>query len=138
MVRTPLKVLVLPFHRKPSGSIEYAVFKKGDNYWQGIAGGVEEGETVSDAAKREAEEEGGITGDHEFVPLDATSSFTFDNKVITQYSFAVELKTQCVRLSEEHSEFRWLPYDEALRMLRWDGDRAALDELHSRLARRNR
>ena len=135
MTRTPFKVLVIPFHRNPSGRLEYAVLKKGEDYWQGIAGGVEEGETYMEAAKREAGEEGGIASDNDFIPLDTVASFSFDNKVITQYAFAVELKNKDIRLSEEHSEYRWLPYEEALRLLKWDGDKAALRELHDRLQR---
>src|SRR4030067_332586 len=98
MTRTPFKVLVLPFHRDRSGQIQYAIFKKGEDYWQGIAGGVEEGETYMEAAKREAGEEGGIASDNDFIPLDTVASFSFDNKVITQYAFAVELKNKDIRL----------------------------------------
>ena len=131
MVRTSFKVLVLPYWRSSSGQIEYAVFKKGEDYWQGIAGGVEGGESPLDAARREAMEEGGIQPNAGFSALDTVSGFPFNNRVITQYAFAVELNDKAVRLSEEHSEYRWLPFDEAWRTLKWDGDRAALTELNT-------
>jgi dATP pyrophosphohydrolase len=129
----PKKVLVLPFRRTDSGSVEYAVLKKGKDYWQGIAGGVEEGETLLQAAKREAEEEGGVPAEAHFMPLDSVASFERDKKTVTQYAFAVELNARPLRLSEEHSEYRWLPFDAAIRMMRWQSDRDALTELNSRL-----
>jgi dATP pyrophosphohydrolase len=134
MVRTPFKVLVLPFHRSPSGCIEYAIFKKGEDYWQGIAGGVEEGETFTEAAKREAWEEGRIPGTASFIPLDTVASFSFDNRLITQYAFAVVLQKKYVRLSDEHTEYRWLSYEQALGLLKWDSDKAALRELNDKLS----
>ena len=133
MTRTSSKVLVIPYWRGASGPVEYAVFRKGEHYWQGIAGGVEAGESLLDAARREAMEEGGISADSDFSAPDAVSAFRFEDRLITQYAFAVELKHRDIRLSEEHSEYRWLNYDDAWRTLRWEGDRAALTELNARL-----
>ena len=42
---------------------------------------------------------------------------------------------QEIKLSDEHPEYRWLKYDEAHKMLKWDSDRTALWELNERLKR---
>ena len=39
-----------------------------------------------------------------------------------------------IQLSPEHSEFKWLGYDEAMRVLTWETNRTALWELGQRLA----
>jgi dihydroneopterin triphosphate diphosphatase len=135
-----LKVLVFPFYRDSNGEIEYAILNKIDggpdikgDYWQSIAGKVEEGETLLEAARREAWEEGGVPADSHFVALDHKSSYRTADSTVRQYSFAVELPSRSIRLSEEHSEFRWVGRDEALSMLRFDDYREALQELDERL-----
>lgn len=39
-----------------------------------------------------------------------------------------------IPLSPEHSEYRWLRYEEAQAMIHFDGNRTALWELHARLS----
>jgi dATP pyrophosphohydrolase len=51
-------VLVFPYRVAPDRTIEVAVFQRANGgYWQGIAGGGDEGETPERAARREASEE---------------------------------------------------------------------------------
>src|SRR5262249_44915238 len=45
------------------------------------------------------------------------------------YPFAVWAADAAIRLSAEHSEFRWASLDAARGRVRWDTDRAALDPL---------
>jgi dihydroneopterin triphosphate diphosphatase len=135
-----LKVLVFPFYRDSNGDIEYAILKKIDggpdikgDYWQSIAGKVEEGETSLEAARREAWEEGGVPADADFIELDHTSSYRTADGPVRQYAFAVELPSRSIRLSEEHSEYRWVGRDRALAMLRFNDYKEALQELDTRL-----
>jgi dATP pyrophosphohydrolase len=72
--RAAFQVLVLP-HRQTTQSTEYALFRRADaDYWQGVAGGGEAGESPLQAARRETAEEAGLVGDHEFVALDARAT----------------------------------------------------------------
>lgn len=58
--------------------VEYAIFKRSDyGYWQGLAGGGEEGETPT---KREAFEEACFTRDYH-IALDSSSSLAVENVV---------------------------------------------------------
>ncbi|MGN2638957.1 NUDIX domain-containing protein [Nocardia takedensis] len=69
--RAGFKVLVLPYRIGQDG-IWYALFRRADaDYWRGVAGGGEAGETPLEAAKREAAEEAGVVEADEFVALDA-------------------------------------------------------------------
>jgi dATP pyrophosphohydrolase len=49
--------------------------------------------------------------------------------VIPQYCFGVLAKERQLTLSPEHTEYRWLRYDEADRLLKYDGNKTALWEL---------
>ncbi|MGH9042573.1 MAG: NUDIX hydrolase [Acidimicrobiia bacterium] len=144
--RAPFQVLVLPYHES-SGDVVYALFRRTDTgYWQGVAGGGEDGESPLDAARRElAEETGiGIGARAELLALDSratipvvhvTGEFSFgaDVLVIPEFSFGARCSSRTMALSDEHSEYAWLPYDEALKALNWDSNRNALWELDHRL-----
>jgi dATP pyrophosphohydrolase len=145
-MRAPFQVLVIPFRFK-SERWEFAVLKRSDaDYWQFIAGGGEDAETPLQAARRETEEEIGVVG--EVVALDSLSTvrkdcfagaalWGDDVFVIPEHAFAVKIGTHGICLSGEHTEFRWLPFDEASRLLKWDGNRTALWELNERLKASN-
>ncbi|MGH7862823.1 MAG: VOC family protein [Candidatus Dormibacteraceae bacterium] len=53
--------------------------------------------------------------------------------MIPNYTFGVELTTEPIVLSHEHTEHRWLSFEEATALLKWDDNRTALWELHERL-----
>ena len=149
MARVPLQILVLPYRVSAIGRLEFAIFRRSnyqDDCWQGIAGGAETGETVEQAARREMFEEAAIPGDALLMPLDSVASipasFFRDRDlwgpmtyVVPQRAFGVELSRHEIVLSDEHTEFRWVPYEDAARMLRWDSNRIALWELNERLRR---
>jgi dATP pyrophosphohydrolase len=147
MARAPLQVLVLPYRFLPGGGHEHALFRRSERsggYWQGIAGGAEGLEKPLEAARREAAEEAGIPPDLAFFELDARTTVSADHFaggklwgpdvfVVPVHVFAVDLSGHAIRLSGEHSEYRWCAYGEAAALVRWDIDRTALFELHRRL-----
>jgi dATP pyrophosphohydrolase len=144
-MRASFQVLVIPFRRTAAGP-EFAVLRRRDaGWWQFVAGGGEDAETPDDAAKRETAEELGVAA--EVVRLDsiatvpkdcfvAADSWSEDICVIPEYSFAVDVGESVVTLSDEHTDLRWLPYEEARSLLKWDSNRNALWELNERLIRR--
>jgi ribosomal protein S18 acetylase RimI-like enzyme/8-oxo-dGTP pyrophosphatase MutT (NUDIX family) len=148
MARTPLQVIVIPFRRRPlPGGYEYAVFHQaGGSLWQCVSGGAEDTESPFEAAVREAAEEAGIPRHCIWLALDAKAAvprtafpaathWPADVFVVPQHAFAVEVTGQTLKLSKEHDEVRWLPYEEASRLLTWDDNRVALWELNERLIR---
>ena len=150
MSRAPFQVLVLPYRRNNDGQLEYAVFKRliGE-YWQFIAGGGQDDETPIQAARRETFEETGIIPDLEFISLDTsntipvvdvTGEFTWGESVlvIPEYAFGIEFNQTAIKLSKEHTEFRWVKYQEGISLLKWDSNRNALWELNVRLNRKNK
>jgi dATP pyrophosphohydrolase len=143
-MRAPFQVLVIPFRRR-GADLEFAVLKRRDaQCWQFVAGGGESGETPLQAAARETEEEIGIGGG--LMRLDSLSTVPKDQfaaadkwadtlYVIPEFCFAVDVGSRNLCLSQEHSELRWLPYEQAYRLVEWDSNRNALWELNERLKR---
>jgi predicted NUDIX family NTP pyrophosphohydrolase len=72
--------------------------------WSIPKGGMEEGESTLDAAKRELEEETGIKTDGEFIEL---SSVKQGNKII--YAWAYELHTEAEFRMSNSFELEWPP-----------------------------
>jgi dihydroneopterin triphosphate diphosphatase len=145
-MRQPAQVIVFLFRVKAGGA-EYAIFRRSDNgCWQSVAGGVEEGEDLFAAARREAREESGLRDQSPIYKLDMVSGVakTFfaardqwadDLYIVTKHFFAMDASRDpsAVVISAEHSEFRWVSYDDAFKTLRYDDDKTALWELDARL-----
>ena len=118
------------------------------NVWQFIAGGGEDDELPLDAAKRETNEEAGILS-NEYIALTsmchvAANQFpekaqkNWGNKIIVipVYSFAVLCESNTgISISDEHLEYKWCLYDEAVKSLHFDLDKTVLYELNERIHR---
>lgn len=143
-MRAPYQVLIFPYI-KTDDSIQYAIFNRSDyGYWQGIAGGGEDGETPIESAKREAFEEAGIIRECPYITLDSVSSLPVEDVVggfllgeevyvIKEFSFGVKVPTKNISLSKEHFNYKWLCFEEAVTLLKWDSNKTALWELNKRL-----
>ena len=145
MPRAPFQVLVY-LYRQTGGQVEFAIFRRADNgYWQTVAGGGEDAETPLQAARRELWEETGIGVDEaallrlqtiEPIPVTEFKASPIWGEalfVIPQYCFGVAVGEAEIQLSDEHSEFAWLGYAEAIRRIHHEGNRTALWELAARL-----
>jgi dATP pyrophosphohydrolase len=144
MARAPFQVLVYPYYPVPHCEFEYLLLKRSDAaYWQGIAGGGEGSETPLEAAKRETLEETGIPKDSRFlrlitvIPIPATEfrdHHLWGREIcIPQYCFGVLPKEKKIVLSSEHTDHKWLIYEEAYRLVKYEGNKIALWELDKRL-----
>ena len=145
MPRAPFNVAVHPYRKAGNGEFQYAVLKRSDaEFWQGVAGGGQDSETPLEAARRETFEETGISPESEFLRLDTVEPIPVvsfrdshlwgeDLYVIPQYWFGVPARTESLTLSDEHIEYRWLSYEEACNIVKFDGNRTALWELNQRL-----
>lgn len=147
MPRAPFQVIVFPYRRAASGVYEYAVFfRRSPNYgdfWQAISGGGEDYETPLEAARRESNEEAGLSFDTPLVLLDSTATIPAPQAagmlwgpkllVVPEYAFGADIGDQQITLSAEHLTFQWAQYDTAQSMLRFDSNKNALWELDFRL-----
>lgn len=142
-MRAPFQILAIPYRK--GTPMQFCVLRRSDyDQWQFVAGGGEDTETPIEAAVREISEETGIKADNiiklvsmTYVPVDVISKrhrehWAKDIYVLPEYSFAFEC-THDIELSNEHLEYDWLSYDEAMTRLNWDSNKTALYELNCRL-----
>ncbi|QHE60525.1 NUDIX domain-containing protein [Rossellomorea vietnamensis] len=96
--------------------------------WCYIGGGIEEGEKAWEAAYREVEEETGITN------LSLYSANTFDRiySIEGNYIYIAPVFVgfvpgkQEVALNEEHSDYRWLSFEDAMGIVSLPGNEEVL------------
>lgn len=145
-MRQPHQILAFPYKKDKEENYLYGIFCRigKTERWQGIAGGVEEGETYLEACKREANEEAGISYDAKVIELksistipvvNVTKDFIFgeDIYLIYEHCFGIDATNENIVLSHEHTKMEWLSYEEAKIKLKWDSNRNALWELNWKL-----
>lgn len=147
-MRIPKQVLIIPY-RNIDDKIEYCVFKRKDmNAWQWIAGGAEDfDKNILESAKRELWEETGIK-DVQIQQLELTCKIPVVNIVkdfiwgedvfySEEYAFSVNITNKQIKLSNEHTEYKWVDYSEAKNLLKYDSNKSALWELDIKLKRKS-
>ena len=107
--------------------------------WQCVSGSLEAGERVTEAALRELAEETGFEHDpiEAFYDLDLVNQFHEPawDAIVSAAVFAVRVAVGSEpRLSHEHDAARWLPLDEAHRVVVWPGYRTAIERIRDELS----
>ena len=147
-MRQPHQILAFPYIKQKDGTYLYGIFCRTGKKerWQGIAGGVEENESWLEAAKREANEEAGISYETEIIELQSISTIPVtniakdfiwgeDTYLVYEHCFGINAQNEDIKLSHEHTKIEWLTYEEAIKKLTWDSNKNALWELNERLKR---
>jgi len=145
-MRLPIEIEGILFKRA-DGKIQYLLLKrhpeKGE-FWQPITGGLEEGETKIETLKREIREETGIKSIikiienvhyYEFQDPSLIEYFKRHGRACNhakEYAFGVEVSSdeKVVLDGKEHSEFKWCNFQEALKLMKWKGNKDALKKLN--------
>ena len=145
MPRAPFIVFVYPYIEVGENEFEYALLRSAERgSWEAVAGGGEDSETLLEAAKRETFEETGIRIESSLTQLDTVApvpvtrfrdSYLWGDAVyvIPIHYFGILADTRQILLSHEHAEYRWLKYQDAYNLLKFDDDKIALWELDRRL-----
>ncbi len=89
-----------------------------EGHWGAPKGHIEKGETIEETARREINEETGLT-DIEFKPgFKQVVKYFFQDptgrifKIVT--FLLAQTRTEEIRISFEHTGYEWLPFDQAL------------------------
>lgn len=104
-------------------------------FWQPVTGGVEDGESLSEAANRELQEETGITKYLRII--NNVYYFEFDTVefgVLKEYVFGVQIESDMdAKLSPEHTEMKWCTLEESLVLLKYENNKIGFKKLISLL-----
>ena len=146
-MRLPKQVLVIPY-RIIDNKIEYCIFRRKDfGIWQWIAGGAEDfDKDILESAKRELYEETKIENIEvkqleiitKIPVVNIVKEFRWGEDVFyaEEYAFSVDIGNKEINLSKEHEEYKWLEYEEAKKLLKYDSNKSALWELDVKLRRK--
>ena len=145
-MRLPIQVLV--YLAKPRGSDwEYLLLRRVPRiggFWQGVSGGLKEGEGIAQAASREVLEETGFSLDtvksieysYRFPVSDEWRHLYHPNvKEVVEHIFVAETGSGDPRLSPEHDIWRWCRLDEAATLLKYPHNLEALRQCASFLSK---
>ncbi len=107
---------------------EFLILKKKGVWtgWQFVQGSIDEGEDEEAAVKREVHEETGLKNIELIKKLDSIKSdywFVWEGEKVHKFLtfFLVKAdRKEPVKLSEEHSEYKWCKYPEALKELKFN------------------
>ena len=126
---------------RKNGERKYLLLLLGSDYWNFPKGKLESGESYLEAALRELEEETGIT------KIEIVDGFTFRYdysfnagslriKKLVKMFLAYYLGGDVV-ISDEHKRFKWVTFDEAIAILKFENIKRQLREAESFLAKKN-
>ncbi|MBE2279861.1 MAG: NUDIX pyrophosphatase [Ignavibacteriaceae bacterium] len=105
------------------------------NLWQPVTGRVHENESAIQGAMREIKEETGLMPKKLWVVPQVNTFFSplTDSVNLIPVFLALVDEREEVKLSEEHSEYQWLSYNEAIPLFAWPGQRKSLESIHEYL-----
>jgi dATP pyrophosphohydrolase len=130
--------------RIKNGELEFLLLKRSPeqyypNIWQMVTGKIKENETAYQSALREIKEETGLTPEKFWVAPTVNSFYSPDKDYICLLPvFAARVKDECeIKLSKEHTEYKWVNPEEAKQLLAWDGQRKSVDVIVDYVLNRN-
>jgi dATP pyrophosphohydrolase len=126
-------------YRKKDGNFEVLLLKRTPErggFWNVVNGTLELNESIVECKKRELMEEVGIQDGVHWNDEIYRFSFPYKDYVIVVIVFSTEVsETQRVIINDEHTEFRWVSFDEATDMLQFDDDKKGLKICKEKLAK---
>ncbi len=132
------KIAVFIYYRDETTKIPFFLLlrriERLGGYWQPITGTKEDNETLIVAAMREIAEETGLSNIQLHPEPDYVFTFEKCGKQYQEFTFAAQTNETNIRLSSEHSEYSWLPFNSALNLLFWETNKQALRAIYQKLA----
>jgi len=148
-MRLPIQLECIVFRRKED-AWEFLLLRRipsKGGFWQPVTGGLEEEDvSLEHCCKREVMEETGIAESDIVRIIPHVHKYTFTEDGLDQYGydhytefiFGVEIsRTVDVHshnnVYDEHDEMKWVSYEEALSLLKWEDNKEGLRKLKAKL-----
>jgi len=144
--RKGIFIVVYKIKRKRKGDeIKYLILKRKLHWkgWEFPKGGKHPGESDFDAVKRELKEETGRKP-ISIMRYDKKGKYLYGDDVIndrdyigqTYVLYSVQIKFTTIKLDKsEHSNYKWVDFDDAILNLTWPNQRKCLKIVNDRLTR---
>ena len=139
MPKVKVKQVDSYIYRNTASGLVYLMMKRSpgkyyEHLWQGVAGKIEKGETAVQTIIRELNEETGMKPKRIFAADHIASFYDARNdRILMVPIFGVEVENSEVQLSEEHSDYKWVSFEEALTLLTWKGQKEGLRTVHDEI-----
>ena len=117
----------------------FLLLKHRQGHWAFAQGKLEGDEDMRKAAKREIEEETGITVDDFDDGCEVRVTYTYYHrrrKIVKAVTFFLVVSDGPITISSEHKGFLWVSYKRAMELLRFKNHTDALKEATKRLKKR--
>jgi len=118
--------------RTVKDELEFLLLKRSDNQiypgvWQMVSGKIKESENAIETVLREIKEETGQIPKQLWAAPKINSFYDPDDDSITIIPvFAALVDDKPIRLSHEHSEFKWVKIKKTQKLLAWPGQRESV------------
>lgn len=141
--RRPVSVLVVVY--VPDGTILLLRRSRPFDFWQSVTGSLGADETHQEAASRELQEETGLKDEGELSFSGTSRTFVIDPRwghryppgvtenVEYEWRYRLPATREITLNMTEHSEFKWMPVDEAIDTVWSWTNREALSDLRQEL-----
>lgn len=130
---------IVVFREEPDGSKHYLLLRHANGgHWSFPKGHLEEGESAREAAVRELIEETDLQPEKFLADFRERVHYSYRRegervkKAVVYFLASVDRLTP-VSLSDEHLDYEWVPFDEALDKLTYDNDGEVLKKAEEEL-----
>ena len=129
---------VIPF-RKINGDVEFFLINHIAGYWGFPKGHSESGESEIETARRELKEETGITNVNLSKNISFIDNYCFENgnntinKTVEYFLGFTENENSIIIDNNEVLDYSWVIYEEALKLINFDGLKSILNQAHDRI-----
>ena len=139
MSKIAVRVIDAYVFKKDQNGLKYLILKRAPekiygDIWQCVTGKIEKGEASWETAIRELKEETGLDPLQIFV-ADHVSKFyeAHEDRINLIPVFGIEVLDTKIKLSDEHTEYKWVDFDTALNTLVWKGQKEGLFSVNNML-----
>ena len=114
-------------YRKTKPGHRYLILKRSSkgkypNLWQMVSGTIDKGEKSYETAIREIKEETGLEIEELFILPKVSEFYDFfeEDSINLVPVFLARVSSSKVEISDEHSEYKWVDFHKAYKMLHWN------------------